>query len=184
MTSTQFDPVSASVKRSSRRQSKSPTATTIAAETGTSEDGEDCAPSGLNASESALREKGRSHMAAILQTTPDGKAATPRPGPCPDITLLPGARQHLDGVSKIGVLDLYQRPLAGARLTQAGTVKGAEVAVAFPTKGDAASRIANQSIAAQGGRASARQRPEERKRIVKYHGVSDRMAVSWLPPWP
>ena len=52
-------------------------------------------------------------MAAILQTTPDGKAATPRPGPSPDITLLPGAPQHPDGVSKIGVLDLYQRPLAG-----------------------------------------------------------------------
>jgi len=36
------------------------------------------------------------------------------------------------------------------------------------------------STAALPGRARAGRRRAERKRILKYHGVSDRMAVSWL----
>ncbi len=82
MTSTQFDPVSASVKRSSRRQSKSPTATTIAAETGTSEDGEDCAPSGLNASESGPPREGTlSHGGDPANDPETGKRRLPDQGP-------------------------------------------------------------------------------------------------------
>ena len=42
-----------------------------------------CAIGGERVGERPSAKKGRSHMTAILQTTQDGKAATPRPGPSP-----------------------------------------------------------------------------------------------------
>src|SRR5207302_8772166 len=81
---------------------------------GRARDLEDCAPSVMNASESdPPRRRDALTRRRFCRRPKDGKAATPRPGPPPDITPPPGARQHPDGVSKVGVLGLYQRPLAG-----------------------------------------------------------------------
>ena len=45
-----------------------------------------------------------------------------------------------------------------------------------------ATRVAvGDALTDRSGRASARRRRAERKGILKYHGVSDRVAVSWLP---
>ena len=76
-------------------------------------------------------------MAAILQTTTDGKAATPRPGPSPNITLLPDARQHPKWVKKVGLLALYQRPLTGPDSLKQAPCREPEVAVALPTERNA-----------------------------------------------
>jgi hypothetical protein len=51
--------------------------------------------------ERPFAKKGRSHMTRSCRRPEDGKAATPRPkARLPEITPLPSARQHTDGVSR------------------------------------------------------------------------------------
>jgi hypothetical protein len=76
------------------------------------EDGEDFAPSVVNASESGLPREGTLSHGGDLQTTQRRESGDSPPRAPPDITPLPGTRQHPEGVSRIGVLGLHQRPLA------------------------------------------------------------------------
>src|SRR5439155_16209225 len=72
------------------------------------------APSVVNASESGPPREGTLSPGGDFADDPKtGKRRLPDQGPLPTSHFLPGARQHPDGVSKVGVLGLYQRLLAG-----------------------------------------------------------------------
>src|SRR5712691_2344120 len=115
MTSTQFRPLSTGVKRSSRRPAQKPhRCDDRGRDRDEREDGEDYAPSLVNASESGPPREGTLPHGDDFADDPRQESGdSPTRVAPPDITLLPRAPQHPNGVSKVGVLALYQRPLAG-----------------------------------------------------------------------
>jgi hypothetical protein len=138
------------------------------------------APSMVNALESGPpRRRDALTWRRSCRRPKDGKAATPRPGASPDITPLPGARQHPDGCKQVGVLGLYQRPLAVKDSRKQAPCR-AEVVVAFPPKRDSyALRHEQSELLLAGGRRSAEPvassgaRPARETSVMRDHSVDD-----------